>query len=280
MSVSQIDNGFTLRTIFAATDSGFSYPMCITEVGAVKEDGQYKLCNMLPIKTRSWRKEKLGSIRFIFPNTHQFDGNLGLQMNSFVDSLTTLWNLKPVDVDYYMADNLDVIYKALGFDYHIGEGNILRASGSSDARNRIVYGAGQGEYYPHEFVHIYLSPLFTNAHGYFSEGYATLLGGSKGHTLSWHIKRMDQYLQEHTDLNLDTVLTFWHMDYYTDPIYVFGGLLCKMAEEKDGLMMLKKLMSYGKSDEDFYKAVEAVFGVPQNKLNNFLRAKIAEYAAK
>ncbi|HYQ86245.1 MAG TPA: hypothetical protein VES59_03275 [Bacteroidota bacterium] len=280
MSVSRIDSGFAIRTVLAFTDSGFSHPECITEVGAVKEDGAYKLCNMLPINTRVWKKEKVGSISFIFPNGHEFDRTLALRLNSFVDSLTGLWSIRPFDVDYYLAENLDILYKALGFDYHIGEGNLRGASGSSDARNRIVYGAGQNEYYPHEFVHIYMSPLNLNSHGWFSEGYATLLGGSKGHELSWHLKRADQYLREHPQLNLDTVLAFWHMDYYTDPIYVFGGLLCKMADEQGGLPLLKRLMSYGKSDADFYRAVQAVFGVPQKSLNNFLRRKIAEYAAK
>ncbi len=280
MSVSQIKGGFALRTLFATTDSGFAYPMCIAEVGAMKEGGRYRLCNMLPMNTSGWGHEKVGSVRFIFPPSHTFDRDLALRMNSFVDSLTALWNIRPVDVDYYLADTRDELYKAIGLDYHLGEGNIARPSGSSDARNRIVYGAGQGEYYPHEFVHVYMSPLFTNCHGYFHEGYATLLGGHKGHDLSWHIRRMDRYLMEHPALDLDTVLGFWDMDFQTTPLYVFGGLLCKMAEDKGGLPMLKRLMSSGKTDDDFYRAIEDIFGVPRTKLNGFLRSKISEYASK
>ncbi len=281
MSVSEIDSGYVIRTLFAMqTDSGFTRPFCISQIAAHKEAGQYKLCNILPMNTKPWQREKVGTISFIFPPSHHFNKVLAKRMSAFVDSLTTLWHITAFETEFYFADDLDIIYKMRGLDYYIGEGNKRRPRGSADIANRIVFGGGQNEWYPHEFVHIYIDPLFPNSHEYFLEGYAALLGGSEGHELTWHIKRMHQYLLDHPELDLSDLLAFVHMDYSTDPQYVFGGLLCRMAEEQGGFPLLRNLMSLGRSDDDFYKAIQAIFGVGQKELNSFLRAKIAEYAAK
>jgi hypothetical protein len=281
MSVLRTDSGFVVRTLFAAqTDSGFSRPFCITRIMAKKENGEFRLCNILPANTRTWHREIVGSIAFIFPPDHRFNRELAQRMNSFVDSLTAIWNIKPFPVEFYLANDLAEIMTMLGFDFYVGESYNRGVGGLTDVVNRIVFGGGQNEWYPHEFVHIYVNPLFPNAHHYFLEGYAALLGGSKGHELLWHMKRMQQYLEDHRDLDLNNLLAFWHFDSQTDPQYVFGGLFCRLALEKGGLPTLRQLFSFGTEDKDFYNAVETVFGIKQEKLNEFIRAKLTEYTAR
>lgn len=277
MSVSQIDSGYIIRTLFAAqTDSHFSRPFCIIRVVASKENGEFRLGNILSINTKTWQKETVGSITFIFPASHRFNRELAQRMNSFVDSLTAIWNIKPFPTEFYLADDLSDIMKMLGFDFYVGESYNRGTGGLTDIANRIVYGAGQNEWYPHEFVHVYINPLFPKAHYYFLEGYAALLGGSRGHDLSWHTKKMQKYLEDHPDVDLDSLLTFPYYDSYTDAKYVFGGLFCKLALEKGGLPALKQLFSFGTEDSDFYKAVHTVLGIRQQELNQFIRKKLAE----
>jgi hypothetical protein len=279
MSVVRIDSGFVIRTLFAKqTDSGYSRPFCITQIASKVENGTYKLCNLLPISTRYWRRESVGSITFIFPSDHHFNRELAERMNSFVDSLTTLWGIKPFATEFYLANDMSDIMKMRGFDFYIGEGYNQGVGGVTDISNRIVFGAGQDEWYPHEFVHVYINPLFPNAHRYFLEGYAALLGGSKGHDWLWHTKRIQQYLEEHRSLDLNNLLAFSHFDDATGPIYVFGGLFCRLALEKGGLPTLRQLMSFGPEERDFYRAIETVLGVKQEELNQFVRAKVAEYS--
>ncbi len=281
MSVLQIDSGFVIRTLFASeTDSHFSRPFCIIRVMAAKENGKFRLSNILSVSTKSWQRETVGSITFIFPPSHRFNRKLAQRMNSFVDSLTTIWNIKPFPTEFYLADDLGEIMRMLGFDFYVGESYNRGTGGLTDIANRIVFGAGQDEWYPHEFVHIYVNPLFPKAHHYFLEGYAASLGGSRGHELSWHMKRMQKYLEDHPDLDLDSLLTFWHFDSYTDPKYVFGGLLCRAALEKGGLPTLKQLFSFGTEDKDFYDAVQTVLGIKQQELNQFIRKKLAEYGTR
>jgi hypothetical protein len=281
MSISRLDSVFVIRTLFATeTDSGFSRPFCISQIAATQENGTYKLCNILPVKTKMWQRKQVGSITFVFPPCHQFNRELAERMDLFVDSIATIWNVKPLPTEFYLADDLSDIMKMRGFDFYVGEGYNRGIGGVADIANRIVFGAGQNEWYPHEFVHLYVNPLFPNAHMYFLEGYAALLGGSRGHELSWHIKRMNQYLEEHPDLDLNNLLEFGHFDAITDPKYVFGGFLCDMALRKGGLSALKQLMSYGSRDQDFYMAVEGLFGVKQQGLNKFIRTGLREYAEK
>jgi hypothetical protein len=278
MSVMQVDSGYAIRTLLATeTDSHFSRPFCIIRVMAAKENGKFRLGNILPVNTKSWQRETVGSITFIFPANHHFNRELAQRMNSFVDSLTTMWNIKPFPTEFYLADDLGDIMRMLGFDFYVGESYNRGTGGLTDIANRIVYGAGQCEWYPHEFVHVYINPLFPKAHYYFLEGYAALLGGSRGHELSWHMKRMQKYLEDHPDIDLDSLLMFPQFDSYTDPKYVFGGLLCRLALEKGGLPALKQLFSFGTEENDFYNTVQTVLGIRQQELNQFIRKKIAEY---
>ncbi len=279
MSVLPVDSGYVIRTMFASqTDSGFSRPFCIVRVLATREKDTYRLCNILIFNTRTWQTEKVGSITFRFPPSHRFNRELAECMNSFVDTLTTIWNIKPFPTEFYLTADLSDIMRMIGFDFYVGESYNRGTGGLTDIANRIVYGAGQDEWYPHEFVHIYINPLYPSAHYYFLEGYAALLGGSRGHQLSWHMERMQKYLENHLELDLDSLLTFSHFDSYTDPKYVFGGLLCELTLEKGGLSALKRLFSFGAKDKDFYYAIEAVLGVKQQKLNQFIRKELAQHS--
>ena len=103
------------------------------------------------------------------------------------------------------------------------------------------------------------------------------MGGSSGHDLLWHIRRNYEYLRDHPEID---VLSFKGVDAFVSAQYFIGGLLCKMAEEQGGLPLLKKLMTYGKEDEDLYRAIHDVFGVTKDSVNKFLRAKLEEFAQR
>ena len=65
MSIAHVDSAFVIRTLFATVaDSVFCRPFCITLIVAVKEEGKFKLCNILPINTKQWHRETVGSITF------------------------------------------------------------------------------------------------------------------------------------------------------------------------------------------------------------------------
>jgi hypothetical protein len=138
LSVSATDSAFIVRTLFSSTDSGFASPLCITEIAAQKENGVYKLRNVLPYNTASWKKATVGKITFHFPAEHHFDNALAAKMNSFTDSVAFLWSITNKPVDYYFADNIEKVYNALGLNFYIGEGNTKHLSGVTGKDNRII----------------------------------------------------------------------------------------------------------------------------------------------
>ncbi|MGB6648020.1 MAG: hypothetical protein WBG01_05735, partial [Bacteroidota bacterium] len=213
----------------------------------------------------------------VFPPDHTFNDALAARMNNFVDSLTKDWQIPIFPIVYYFAEDMERVIKALGFDYWPAEGNEIGPRGVVDTKNRIAYAGGSNEWYPHEMVHLYVFPLYPNAHHYFHEGYATLVGGSGGHDLLWHLKRNYDYLKANPEVN---PLTFKGVDLYVTAPYFIGGLLCKMAMEKGGIPMVRKLMTYGNEDEDLYRAIQDVFDVKKENVNDFLRLKLAEYTAR
>ncbi len=280
LSISEKKDFYVIRTIFANSpkaDSGSIQTLAITNVAVVYHNGQFKLCNILPFNTTNWRKEKIDSISFIFPQSHKFNRGLAERLNNFVDSLTAIWKIPIKPIEYYFADDFDVVAKSLGLDYRMGEGNQIKPKGFTDIKNSIVYAGGSNEWYPHEFVHIYINPLFPNSNEYFLEGYATLMGGSGGKSFEWHIKNVNNYLKMHSEMD---ALNYTGLDNFIGPEYIIGALLCKLALDKGGIDFLKRLMGYGKKEEDLYKAIKDIFNVNKDDVNNFIRNEIENCCRK
>ncbi len=282
LSVKPVDEFYEIKTIFSAcTDSGYSNPLCVMNVYAKKEENEYKLFNALPINTRSWNQTKIGEITYHCPSTHTFNPNRAEQLKVFVDSLVKLYNIEVIPIDFYLTDDFDEMQKARGLESYMGMGNLKNnPGGRTDGNNKIIYSGGGDEYYAHEIVHLYLSPLFPNCHFYFAEGIATYYGGSIGNPLEWHIQRMALYLEQHPEIDLNDIFSFRFMDKLTNPAYVFGGLFCQMALEKGGIKKLKRLMNYGPKPEDFYTAIQKEFGIKKENLDQFLRKEIKKRVEK
>ena len=125
-------------------------------------------------------------------------------------------------VDYYFANTNNVLLKARGFNFLIGNSGQEIPPGKADPKNRIVYASGLGEYYPHELIHFLLNPYFPNCHLWINEGVATYFGMSRGKKLDWHLKKLKKQLSEHPEINLNNMLELKTLDQYTDYRYVIG----------------------------------------------------------
>ncbi len=277
LSVSPKNNGYyEIKTAFISFY--YKQELCVANVYAKKENGRYKLFNALPINTKSWLTKNVGSITYHYSRHYKFNMVNAKRMVAFADSLRMLYNLKPVHADFYIGKSLDELMKLDGLEFYMGMGNAFKVSGFTDQENNIIFSGGGGEYFPHEVVHIYLNPLFKNSNWILQVGLADLYGGSMGHSLGWHIKRLNNYLIVHPEINLDSLYKFWYMDNYTNPREVIGGFLCELAYKKGGIKELKKLLSFGSSENDLYKAIENVFGVKRKNFNFFIREKMKEYS--
>jgi hypothetical protein len=221
---------------------------------------------------KNWQKKKVRAITYYYPRSHKFDIKKADSLMASIIKLEQLWNLKPISIRYYMADDYDEIQKLRGFDHSLQMGNQIKPSGISDDTDNQVFCGGRGENYFHEVVHVYLNRLFPKSP--LREGLAVFYAGSMGRTVKWHLKRVNAYLIDHPEADLSDFNEFWYPDSFTNPGSAIKGMLCDLAFKKDGFQGLKRLMSYSNYAEVFEKE----FGVKGTQINQFLRTKVMESA--
>lgn len=253
-------------------DDGIPYILAIANYVAKKENGTFKLYNALTYNKQFWNCTGVGMVDFYYPPYHKFDYEKAQKLNDFIIQTCKNFGVQPKPFEYYLADDYDEIQKLKGLDYYIGMGGQARPSGK--ATDDKVYCGGLGEYYPHEVFHVQIDEHFPNKHFWVSEGVATLLGGSRGKSLDWHIKRTNIYLQKHPEIDLNNMLKLKNLDSETSYHYVLGGLIAKKIMAKGGWSLLRAFMSSGKTDEDYYNGVEKYLGVKKSELNGYVREQL------
>lgn len=236
----------------------------------IKKDKNQQLHFVKPITfyKQDWQHKDLRNIHYTFPKKHIFNQKRADSLIRQIERLEKDWELKPIQIEYVFAPTYDEIQQIRGFDFTLGLGNREKPSGLSNQTDNIVYGAGNGENYFHEIVHIYLNPLHPKSP--LNEGLAVFYGGSMGQSLSWHIRRVKAYLKNHPEINLNKPQEFYFMDNYTNPLSSIQGLLCNVIYKKDGIKGLKRLMAY----TDMNEVYEKEFKLDLKNLNHGLRELI------
>ncbi|MFC3417823.1 hypothetical protein [Algoriphagus hitonicola] len=273
LSIKSRDDFYEIKAQFSYTqEDGSPYILAIVNYIARKENGVLKLANALLINRQEWRCTTVGWVDFYYPPYHSFDQGKAKKLNDFIDRICSDFGVKPMPFDYYLADDFDEIQELKGLDYYLGMGGSAKPRGKAGENQ--VYCGGLGEYYPHEVFHVLIDKHFPNKHFWASEGIATFLGGSRGESLDWHIKKTDAHLKTHPELNLNEMLTLSNLDSETAFHYVLGGLIAKKFFEKGGWNLLKELLNSGENDQDYYQFIEQHLGVKQSELNAFLREEL------
>lgn len=263
------NNFYEIKTLFAWADSLQEIRvLSIISVFAKKENGKFRLYNALTVNSTNWKSIKISDVTFYFPGYHQFSQKKANDLINSIRNLRKQWNLKVIPIDYYFANTYEEVQHLRGLDYAIGMGNKDKPAGMADDKNNIIYCGGLGENYFHEVVHIYLNHLFPSSP--LQEGLAVFYGGSMGHSLKWHLAKLNQYLNEHPEIDLTDFRKLYYMDNFTNPRSTIQGLLCDLAYKKGGVDELKRLMTYKNLDT----AIETEFNVKKNNLNDFLRSQI------
>lgn len=268
-------NFIHIKTQFSSMDSSKNIStLAITNhyVG-FDPNGKPFFISPVDVNGKNWKTTKLRNITYRYPSYHNFNRKRADSLIRQIINLEKIWGLQPIEMTYYFANTYEEIQNLRGFDFSIGLGNRDKPSGISNDTDQIIYSAGNGENHFHETVHIYLNRHFPKSP--LLEGLAVFYGGSLGKDLIWHLKRLNTYLIQHPEIDLNQFEDFWRMDNYTNPGSTIEGMLCDMAFKKTGIIGLKKLLSHQNMDEVFKEE----FGVTRNELNTWLRKRIAEQSS-
>ncbi len=273
LSIKSNKSNYEIKVQFSyCKEDGTPYVLAIVNYYAKKENGSFKLYNALTINKKEWNCTTVGIIDFYYPNYHKFNIEKARKTNEFINKLCKDLIVKSIPFEYYVANDYDEIQKLKGIDYYMGMGGDTTPKGK--AADDKIYCAGLGEYYLHEVFHVQIDKYYPNKHFWVSEGIATFLGGSRGETLKWHVKRTNDYLLKHPEVDLSNMLTLSNLDFKTAYHYVLGGIIAKKIYEKGGWKLIIAFMSSGKTDQEYYIAIEKYLGIKKEGLNLYLREQL------
>lgn len=280
LSLTKMTDGFIIKSIFISKKSGNIF--AITNVLAIKVNNKYYLTNYQPIYTSDWISKQIGVINYHYFHEYKVDQKKAQAANDFLKNMSSKFGLKLDTLNYFICRDCDDIFRVKGFDYIFSMGN-GQECGFYDHFNNIVYATAQaGENHQHELVHT-LNNYFPQAHGLLLAGISAYWGGEnahKGKPLIYHIKRVNDYLKSHPEIDLNKPTEFWQMDEETNPQYVIGALLCDKALHDGGLNKLKRIFSSGLTDDELIKTIEDELNIKRDKLNFYFRERISEIAKK
>lgn len=265
---------------FIRVDStGVGSNVATVNFGVTEKAGYLYLTNMVLINSKGWINREVGEITYIYPPSHTLSEEKAAQMETFNQKMAVLFEMEPLKFRYFVTDSYIDLCRLWGFDYAYDMFNMDTSGGSSAVGSNIIYAGNGTEYYPHELVHLYtfywLGADHRKTHDWFEEGFATYLGGSRGKSLEWQLGVLKTYLNSEPKLDLSKMFELkMKIGVSTNLNYVIGGLICKLAYEKGGMPAIKELLTAGTSEDDFYRGVEQVLGVPKAGFGDFIYREV------
>lgn len=246
----------------------------ITEVNGKKKIGNGFNFNL---KKYKWKHNKVGVIDYYNAPQLSINYQQADSMNNFNELIAERMQTKLIRFSYLVSDNFEQLQQIKGILY---EATSFVGAQAETYSKRIYVSTGTF-YYPHELVHLYTYQLFKYGyfHSLFYEGLATYWGGSRGRSLQKHLEDISRYTKANSSISLEDInnyKTIW-VNGYTDTFYAIGGLICKLAYEKQGFKGLETLFNAGTTNANAYEAIEKVLGVKKADLNVFLRKELQKY---
>lgn len=274
LSISKEEDYYIIKSAFYRSETFDIY--AITNVVATKVNDKFYLTNYQPKLIKDWKTKTIGNITYLYFPEYNFDEKKAEQANAYLNKMCSIFELNPKKINYFICRDCEDIFKVKGFDYVLSMGN-QKECGFFDAYNNIVYATAlAGENHQHEITH-FINNYFPNANELLLTGLSAYWGENNSHNgkpLLYSIKRVNEYLKNHPEIDLNKPNEFWKLDEETNPQYVIGALICDLAIEKDGIKMLKNILNKSKTDEELLNFIEKELKIKKGGLNNYLRKKI------
>lgn len=274
LSISKTENDYIIKSAFYDRETFDIY--AITNVVATKINDIFYLTNYQPKLIKDWQTRTVGNIIYHFYPGYQFNKEKAEQANAYLNKICSVFELKPEKINYFICRDCEDIFKVKGFDYVLSMGN-GKECGFFDKYNNIIYAtAFVGENHQHEITH-FINNYFPNANELLLTGLSAYWGeqsAHKGKPLLYSVKRVNEYLKSHPEIDLNKPNEFWKLDEETNPQYVIGAIICDIAFEKGGISILKRFLNNSKSDEEFLLFIEKELKVKKGDLNKTIRQRI------
>ena len=259
-------------------ENGFSTLRMIYNLLAVKRGNEFRFKRALSDEIKDWSTNVTGFTRFFYNCKHSFDADGGIRTEQLNQELAKKFNVKPDSLTFFICSNPMEMYRLRGFDY-CNEMFESTLDGHCEPSWGAIYSVNNSELYPRAVVQNYLGKLYGDKiHDIFYEGYASLLGGSQGFPIEWHLHELKVFQEKNPEKDLVKMMFAGErIGEKTNVAQHLGALICKLAEARKGTDGLRTLFTAGKSDEDFHNAIESIFGFKRDVLNEYLKLELRNF---
>lgn len=274
LSITKSGNDYIIKSAFYDKSNFDIY--AITNVIATKNNDNFYLTNYQPHLVEKWLTKTVGNFTYHYFPEYHFNETKAEQANAYLNKICSVFELKSEEMNYFICRDCEDIFRVKGFDYVLSMGN-GKECGFFDKYNNIIYATAlAGENHQHEITH-FINNYFPNANELLLTGLSAYWGeenAHKGKPLLYSVKRVNEYLKNHPEIDLNKPDDFWKLDEETNPQYVTGAIICDIAFEKGGINTLKRFLNNSKSEEEFLLFIEKELKVKKGDLNKTIRQRI------
>lgn len=281
LSLTDLDQKRTMAKVgfFYNLEEGFGTLSTVFNYLIVKKENEFKLTNMFRYNTKNWQRKTVQDSQFIAYPDFKFDSAETSKMMAFNQKIADYFNVNPISFKYYVCRNNYQLYNVRGFDFEPTMFLDSKTGGEAYPPEKLIFGANDSTYYPHELAHLYTYDYFPIAHNIINEGFATYMGGSQEMNYKEHLHILKNHLKTY---KVDTINELLNKTAYTltDHVslkYSVGALLCALAEKKCGKEGLYTLLDSGETNRALLATIEELFGIEKAGFNGFIKKELENY---
>jgi hypothetical protein len=292
---------YELKTMFLYSEDKNSkgFPSLIISVPVKKDGDSYTFLNEFSLNKPNLKSKILFNITYYYAPTYHFNDSLADLLEQRIKDFTTYFQIKkPEPITYLVADNMTEIASWFGIDYFEFDydGSLNMIEGRASKSSNMIMSAGGCENYLHEIIHILLKDIGRGKYYYFEEGVACYFGEHVGHDYLYHAKRLKEYLDQNSWVDLSKSLskyykndsgqvfytsvpdnpsivayTYQEKEMKTNLPYIIHAVICDIAYKKGNTKVKELLLCKANNEQEFYQSIEKVLGIKQADLDIYLR---------
>lgn len=278
LKANKIDHLWKITSIFEFPEyDGKKNIQYIFHVYLKKKKNNWFIKNPLFINANlDFLVKTIGKIKYHYPKDYILNDSLANEQWQIIQDLSIKFDVQLDTLHYFFTKENYQIDQLKGFDFLIGRSGENLPNGLALPSLKMAFSQGLGEYYPHELIHLILTPKYPNTHKLFSEGVATFFGQSRGKNYTWHLRNLHNHLIKNDTIKLTDIHKLRNVDNYTAYAYVIGAYFVEKAHQKRGIEGVKALLNEGKTKKDLYKVLENEFGLKQDQIDSQIRNDLSK----
>jgi hypothetical protein len=272
-------NNFIIQLSYMGVTDNAPVLRASFKLRAKRQGTQFYFSSPLKQNTIAWKSKKYNGLTLYYKDT--LNSGAAKAYKKQVDFYDAKLKAPNLPIEFYYCDNLTEALQLLGVEYKADYNGSKNNSLSSHENNTIlVLNAGYSDrsrFDAHDLWHERLRLVMKSdiINRPVDEGCAYLYGGSWGYTWQEIITKFKKYASENPNADWITLYTDNKIfDGKEKPMYVpyfLNALIAQKIEKEKGFASVMELLGCGKrekGDENYFKALEKITGIPKANFNN------------